>query len=119
MIQVYGEQGLNQPAEATDAAEIVAEERRDAQSYLLYAQYAALAGDDRQAELAGRQAVSQAPAAQREQVERQVDAIIRAAEDLRSGGQAPQSGEAVRRSRCRAALGERPNTGARRVAGAT
>jgi hypothetical protein len=95
MVQVYGEQGLNQPAEATDAAEIVAEERRDAQSYLLYAQYAALAGDDRQAELAGQQAVAQAPAAQREQVERQVEAIIRAAEDLRSGGQAPQSGEAV------------------------
>jgi hypothetical protein len=95
MIQVYGEQGLNQPDEATSAAEIVAEERRDAQSYLLYAQYAALAGDDRQAELAGRQAVSQAPSAQRDQVERQVDAIIRAAEDLRSGGQGPQSGEAV------------------------
>jgi ribosomal protein L9 len=92
MVRVFGEQGLNDPAEAAEAAEIVAEEQRDLQSYLLYTQYAALAGDDRQAELAGQRAAQEAPAAQRDQVERQVDALIRAADQLRSQNQAPPQG---------------------------
>jgi hypothetical protein len=87
MIQVYGEQGLNEPEEAAEAAAIVAEARRDSQSYLIYTQFAALAGDERQADLAGKQAVSLAPTAQREQVERQVDAVIRTAQEVRAGNQ--------------------------------
>ena len=92
MIQVYGEQGLNQPDEAVAAAEIVAEARRDPQAYLLYTQYAALAGDDRQADLAGKQAVSLAPQAQRDQVQEQVDALLKAAEQLRAQNQPPPQG---------------------------
>lgn len=95
MIQVYGEQGLGRPDEAAAAAEIVAEARRDPQSYLLYTQYAALAGDERQAELAGRRAVAEAPDAQRNQVEKQVDALIRAAEAIRAQEQAPGGAGAV------------------------
>lgn len=100
MIQVYGEQGLNQPEMAAQAAAIVAQERQSTQFYLLLAQYAAMAGDDRQAELAGRRAVELAPEAQRQQVERQVDALIEAAAAARSQpgaegvppGQAPPGG---------------------------
>jgi hypothetical protein len=82
MIQVYGEQGLNEPAEAAEAARIVADERRSTQAYLILTQYAALAGDERAVELAGRRAVELAPPAQREPVERQVQAIEDAAEAL-------------------------------------
>jgi hypothetical protein len=95
MTRVFGEQGLNQPDEAAEAAGIVAEEQRDLQSYLLYTQHAALAGDDRQAELAGRRAVAEAPASQRRQVEQQVDALIRAADQLQSQNQPPPAGGAA------------------------
>lgn len=89
MVQVYGEQGLNQPEQAAEAAEVVASERGDPQAYLILAQYAALAGDDRQAELAGRRAVDLAPKAQREQVESQVDALLRAVDRLERRGSGP------------------------------
>lgn len=92
MVRIFGEQGLNQPEEAAEAAQIVAVEQRDLQSYLLYTQYAALAGDDREAGLAGKRAVALAPASQRRQVERQVEAVIQAAEQLRSQNQPPQQG---------------------------
>lgn len=93
MVQVYGEQGLNQPAEAAEAAEVVASERRDPQAYLVLTQYAALAGDDRKAELAGRRAVTLAPDAQQDQVERQVTQLIRAAEALREQNQPAGPGD--------------------------
>jgi hypothetical protein len=86
MVQVYGERGLNQPEQAAEAAEVVAAERREPQAYLTLTQYAALAGDDRQAELAGQRAVDLAPKAQRDQVERQVDAVLRAVGRLERGG---------------------------------
>lgn len=89
MVQVYGEQGLNQPEQAAEAAEVVASGRGDPQAYLILAQYAALAGDDRQAELAGRRAVDLAPKAQREQVESQVDALLRAVDRLERRGSGP------------------------------
>ncbi len=92
MIQVYGELGLNQPEEAAEAAQIVAEERGDAQAYLQLTQYAALAGDDRQAELAGGRAVELAPEAQRRQVERQVDALVKAAKRIQRGRAASPGG---------------------------
>jgi tetratricopeptide (TPR) repeat protein len=94
MVQVYGEQGLNQPEQAADAAEVVAAERRDPQAYLTLAQYAALAGDDRQAELAGQRAVDLAPKPQRDQVERQVDALLEAVSKLeRRGAEGAGGGE--------------------------
>lgn len=87
MVQVYGEAGLGRPEEAAEAAEVMAQQRDDAQAYLLWTQYAALAGDERQAELAGGRAVELAPEAQRRQVERQVDALLRAGQaGSRQGG---------------------------------
>ena len=93
MVQVYGERGLNQPEQAAEAAEVVAAERREPQAYLTLTQYAALAGDDRQAELAGQRAVDLAPRAQRDQVEQQVDALLRAVSRLERGGAGAASGE--------------------------
>lgn len=86
MVQVYGEQGLGEPDEAAEAAQIVAEEREDPQAYLVWTQYAALAGNDRQAELAGRRAVELAPESQQRQVERQVDALIASVQAGAGGG---------------------------------
>lgn len=92
MVQVYGEQGLSQPEEAAAAAQIVAEERQDPQAYLVWTQYAALADNEREAELAGRRAVELAPEAQQRQVERQVDALIEAA--LAAGARGAEPGGA-------------------------
>jgi hypothetical protein len=84
MVQVFSELGLNRPDDAAEAAEVVASERQDAQAYLILAQYAALAGDERQAELAGSRAADLAPKEQRDAVERQVKAVIDAAQDARA-----------------------------------
>jgi hypothetical protein len=92
MIQVYGEAGLNEPDQATEAAAVVAEARPSAQAYLVLTQYAALAGDERQAALAGRRAAELAPASQREQVERQVKAIQAAARAVGEQGGAQGEG---------------------------
>ena len=68
MIQVYDVGGLNQPADAAEAAEIVAVDQRSAQAYLQLVQYAALAGQERKADLAGMKAIELAPKAQRSSV---------------------------------------------------
>lgn len=85
LIQVYGEQGLNEPEMAVRAAEIVAAQSETAQAYLVLAQYAALAGNEQKARQAGDKAAALAPKAQRRQVEQQVEALIAAA----SAAQAP------------------------------
>jgi hypothetical protein len=72
MVQAYGEGGLNQPESAVRAAEIVAEARPSAQAFLLLTRYAALAGQTRKADLAGRRAIELAPRDQRRLVREQV-----------------------------------------------
>jgi hypothetical protein len=57
MLQVYGPAGLNQPADAANVAEIVAEAQPSAQIYLQLVSYAAAAGQDRKADLAGKKAI--------------------------------------------------------------
>lgn len=94
MVQVFSELGLNRPEDAAKAAEILASERRDPQAYLILAQYAALAGDERQAELAGQRAADLAPKEQREAVERQVKAVLDAAQAARAQQAASGAGEA-------------------------
>jgi hypothetical protein len=69
MTTAYGTTGLNQPAKATIAAELVAEERGDPSSYIQLVQYASLAGQTRKADLAADKAIELAPKEQREQVE--------------------------------------------------
>lgn len=68
MLQVYGELGLNQPAQAAQVAEIVADSTPTAQAYLNLTRYAALAHQKRKADLAGRRAIELAPRSQRSTV---------------------------------------------------
>jgi hypothetical protein len=75
MLQVYSEGGLNKPAEAAGAAEIIADARPSAQAYLTLTQFAAQAGQTRKAELAGEKAIELAPKSQRKLVKQQVDAV--------------------------------------------
>ena len=73
MMQVYGPNALNEPAEAAEAAEIVATADPNAQAYLQLVQYAALAGQERKADLAGKKAIELAPKAQRSTVKTLVE----------------------------------------------
>jgi hypothetical protein len=73
MIQVYDPTALNKPAEGAEAAEIVATDQKSAQAYLQLVQFAALAGQDRKADLAGRKAIELAPKNQRSTVKQLVE----------------------------------------------
>ena len=74
MINVYAAQALNKPDEGAEAAEIITQARpKSAQAYLQLVQFAALAGQKRKAELAGKKAVELAPKAQRAQVKALVE----------------------------------------------
>lgn len=73
MINVYGPTGLNKPAEGAEVAEIIAEARPSSQQYLQLVQFAALAGQKRKAELAGKKAVELAPKKQRSTVKALVE----------------------------------------------
>ena len=72
MVVAYSPVGLNQPANAAGAAEIVADARNDAQSWLQLVQYASLAHQTRKADLAGKKAIERAPKKQRKLVEESV-----------------------------------------------
>ncbi len=71
-LQIYDPNALNRKDKAKEAAQLIARQENDAQAYLNLVQYAALAGDTRTADLAGQKALDLAPAAQREQVRKQV-----------------------------------------------
>jgi hypothetical protein len=73
MVQVYGPGGLNQAADATRAAEIITEAQPIAQNYLQLVQFAALAGQKRKADLAGKKAIELAPKNQRSTVKALVE----------------------------------------------
>jgi tetratricopeptide (TPR) repeat protein len=80
MINVYGPGGLNKAAEAAEAAEIVtAAQPRDPQAFLQLAQFAALAGQERKADLAGKKAVDLAPKSQRNRVKQIVKQLTQTA----------------------------------------
>lgn len=83
MLDVYGPLGLSRFDEAARAAEIVAEAKPSANSYLSLAQYAALAGQGRKARLAERQALERASSAAERKTVKQV---VRAAAAARGGG---------------------------------
>ena len=78
-VAVYDLNGLNEPAQAAAAMRIVAEEGNDFQSYLALVQYAAAAGDERTADLAGQKAIDLAPKRLEKQVRQQVKALKAAA----------------------------------------
>jgi hypothetical protein len=97
MTQVYGPQGLNEPAKAVDAARVVAEARRTPEAYLVVAQYAALAGDKQEVDTATKRAVELAPKSRAADIEQQVKAIQAAATAAgqEEGGQPGAAGATV------------------------
>jgi tetratricopeptide (TPR) repeat protein len=70
MFQAYSQAGLNQPAKAEKAAEIVARQQNSSAAYLQVVQYASLAGDTRTADLAAQKALDLAPKGQRSSVQK-------------------------------------------------
>lgn len=72
MFQAYTELGLNQPAKAEQAAEIVASAQPTAVAYIRIVQYASLAHDSRTVNLATAKALSLTPKAQRATVKQQI-----------------------------------------------
>ena len=85
-LQVYDVGALNRPKEAQKAAAIIAKDSNDVASYLRLVSYAALAGDTRTADLAAEKAVDLAPKAQREQVEKQAEALKKPPTQQPAGG---------------------------------
>src|SRR5215207_3968080 len=77
MANVYSEVGLDVPAEAASAMEIVTEQRPSAASYGALAQYAYLADQMRKGDLAAAKAVQLAPEAQRRLVRGQLEGAKR------------------------------------------
>jgi len=74
-MQIFDPTGLNRPAEAKQAALLLAEARGAAADYVRVAYYAALARDDRTFELASRQAVARAKVSERDQVRQNLRAL--------------------------------------------
>lgn len=75
MAIAFGETGLNQPAEAARALEIVTEEDPSSAAFSNLASYAWLAGQQRKGDLAAAEAVRLAPEAQQRTLRRQLDRI--------------------------------------------
>jgi hypothetical protein len=71
-LRIYDPSGLNDPAEAQKAAQIIAADDNAFQSYLAVVRYATLAGDTRTADLAGQKAIDLAPKADKPAVRAQV-----------------------------------------------
>lgn len=77
MAQAYSEVGLDQPAQAAAALEILTEEDPSAAAYGQLAQYAYLANQTRKGDLAAAKAVELAPEAQKRLVRRQLQDVKR------------------------------------------
>lgn len=90
MATAYSETGLNQPALAADALEIVTEQQPSAANYGVLAQYAYLADQVRKGDLAAAKAVELAPDAQKRLVRAQLLTVKRraAAAALQNGASA-------------------------------
>lgn len=89
MMTAYSPTGLNQPVNATEAAELVAERRNDPSAYVQLVQFATLAGQTRKADLAADKALELATKDERE-------AVKAAIEQAKAAGQpAPEGGGAT------------------------
>ena len=91
-IQIYDVAALNKPAEAAEAASIVAEAENDWPSYLRLVQYASLAGDTRTADLAGQKAIDLAAKGEKKEVTRQVKLAKQPAPAAAGGGTSASGG---------------------------
>lgn len=79
MATAYSQDGLNQPADAATAIEIVTERQPSASAYATLAEYAYLAGQVRKGDLASGRAVQLAPSAQQRLLRGQLAGIKRQA----------------------------------------
>jgi hypothetical protein len=91
MVNVYDQTGLDDPAQAANAMEIVTEAQPSASSFGALAQYAYLAGQERKGDLAAGKAVQLAVPAQRRLLRTQLAAIktqarLQAARNSAAGG---------------------------------
>jgi hypothetical protein len=91
MLNAYAEGGLNKPADAAQAAELVAGARPSAVAYLQLTRYAAAAGQTRKAQLAGQKAIELAPKGQKKLVRQQV-ALVKSQAAAGSGQTTSPSG---------------------------
>jgi hypothetical protein len=91
MLQAYSEGGLNKPADAATAAQLIADARPSAQAYLALTTYAAKAGNTRLAKLAAAKAVDLAPKGQKKLVKKQA-AIAQAQATVGANNVTPSSG---------------------------
>jgi hypothetical protein len=99
MVRVFGEEGLNEPAEAVKVLQIVTAARPESAAlYASLAEYAYKAHNTRIGDLASAKAVALAPSAQRKQLKTQLAAIKahpNGNEAAASGGQAAGAGGAT------------------------
>lgn len=91
MLQAYGQGGLNKPAQAAEAAQLIASARPSAQAYLTLTTYAAQAGNTRLAKLAAGKAVDLAPKGQKKLVKKQA-AIAQAQASINPSQVTPSTG---------------------------
>ena len=89
LVQAYAPTALNDPAAGAEAAEIVAEARPSTQSYGQLAQFAALAGQTRKADLAADRAVELAPKDDRDAVAKELDDLLKQEPAPAAGGAPP------------------------------
>ena len=85
-LRVYDVGALGRPKEAARAMAIIADASNDFQSYLQLVQYAALAGDERTADLAAQKAEDLAPKNLKKQVRQQAAQLKKAAEQQQTAG---------------------------------
>jgi hypothetical protein len=90
MVQVYGQNALNDAQNGVRAAEIVAEDNESASAYLQLLQFAVLAGQERKADLAGQKAIELAPRDQRSSVREQVKQLKAAGAQAGAGAEGQQ-----------------------------
>jgi hypothetical protein len=91
MMQAYSQAALNEPDNATEAAELVAQERNDATSYIQLVQFATLAGQKRKADLAADKALELAPKGEEDTVKQLLEQAKQSTPPAQDGGgaQAP------------------------------
>lgn len=85
-LRVYDVGALAKPKDAARAMTIIAGASNDFQSYLQLVQYAALAGDERTADLAAQKAEDLAPRDLKEEVRKQADQLKKAAKQQQAAG---------------------------------
>ncbi|MBN1530639.1 MAG: hypothetical protein JW895_16375 [Thermoleophilaceae bacterium] len=85
-LRVYDLGALGRPKEAAASMQIIAASSNDFQSYLQLVQYAALAKDERTADLAAQKAVDLAPKNLKKDVKMQANQLKKAAEQQQAAG---------------------------------